>query len=434
MHPGSAVPSLPSRPSLRLLAGLVLAGCQLGAVVGCAVTPGRATVQSVQTAEVAQNHAPISRQTLFHPPLATHQPTGSQHQVATAARAHHQLKVPHQPTAPAGTPLPLAGDKVAQRSANGSTLSAQTTAQSGTSRPHRPRSSELKLVSGEESAPARESTKPLADRPRANRLIERARQNLELGFEEEALRLAQIAERLEFSERVQYTPGEETPSQFIDRVWGDRRPPLPDFPAAIALAQTRRLARRPVLATVEPTTTTAPTTPAPVATESVPREAVATAVPVPDDGETIEIPALTDEEFEALAATAKRFNRSPHRRKSPGAPGTTAAPSTFVSLPTESSEIPLESEATTTEETEVASAADPELDVPVEVDDAGLLALEEDWPVLIAADPPQAPVLTASWNWHRVCLTGFLSGLASLFVLWIWREIERWHYRVTRPV
>jgi len=432
MHPGSVVPFLPSRSSLRLLAGLVLAGCQFGAVVGCAVTPGRATIQSVQTVPVARNHAPVNRQTLLPPQVTTHLPTGSQQQVATAARVHHQLKVPHQPTAPVGTPLPLAGDKVAQRPANGSLHPPQATASAG--KPQRPRSSELKLVSGEEPAPAREASKPPADRPRANRLIERARHNLELGFEEEALRLAQIAERLEFSERVQYAPGEETPSQFIDRVWGDRRPPLPDFPAAIAVAQSRRMARRPVLATAEPAPATLPTTPTPVATEVVPREAVATAGPVPEEGETIEIPALTDEEFEALAATAKRFNRSPHRRKTPAPPTTPATPTVIVALPTETSETVLESDETAHSDTEVASTAEAELDVPLEVEEEDLLALEEDWPVLLASDPPAAPVLPMYWNWHRVCLTGFLSGLASLLVLWIWREIERWHYRVTRPV
>jgi hypothetical protein len=291
-------------------------------------------------------------------------------------------------------------------------------------------------VSAEENPPTKSAAGPTKDRPRANRLLERARHNLDLGFEEEALRLAQIAERLEFSERVQYGPGEEPPSQFIDRVWGERRPPLPDFPAAAALAQARRAARlaslavagkepRPAAATPQTNVTAEPET-------ALHPEAPQLSAEV--NADEIEIPQLTDEEFEELAANAKRFDRSPHRRKASATQSASRRAVVTQTTPTQSED---------PSEDGLMAAALPvptgsSNESPAEIEPApaveAVTSADDNWPVQVTADAPPAPTTPLFWNWHRVCLTGFVSGLASLLVLWIWRELERWHYRVTRPV
>jgi hypothetical protein len=267
-------------------------------------------------------------------------------------------------------------------------------------------------------------------------LLERARDNLESGFEEEALRLAQIAERLQFSERVQYGPGEETPSQFIDRVWGERRPPLPDFPAAAAIAQARRAARLASLAVAGKETRPAGITPQPTVAAD-PETALRsetpplTAVANPDESE---IPQLSEEEFEELAASAKRFDRSPHRRKTlaPHAAGGRTVLKPTTPAPSEAPE----EDGLTVSGTPNPTGSSAESSTPIEPAPVveSVMAADDNWPVQLTADAPPAPTSPSYWNWHRVCLTGFVTGLASLLMLWIWRELERWHYRVTRPV
>lgn len=406
---------------------------------GCAVTPGRTTMSSVHTAAVAPRGRPQGL------PRHTARPIAAQHpatpQPAVSPRLHHQLRVPNPAEKLVGTPLPLASEQVASPTPPHSPHSPVTTAAQATASAPRQPSEDVRLVSSEESSPAKSATDASKDRPRANRLLERARHNLELGFEEEALRLAQIAERLEFSERVRYAPGEESPSQFIDRIWGERRPPLPDFPAAAALAQARRAARLASMAVAGKDSPPPAVNPQPsVAVEPVPTLRAETTQPLaaanPDE---IEIPQLTDEEFEELAANAKRFDRSPHRRKTPkgvaAIPHTetgTAGPdqSDLASAGTDSEEDPLPML------TAAAPSATDDPTMPIEppADVEAAAAGEESWPVQVAFDPPPAPSTPLYWNWHRVCLTGFVTGLASLVVLWIWREIERWFHRVSRPV
>jgi hypothetical protein len=266
--------------------------------------------------------------------------------------------------------------------------------------------------------------------------LERARHNLELGFEEEALRLAQIAERLEFSERVRFAPGEETPSQFIDRVWGERRPPLPDFPAATALAQTRRAARLASIAVAGKSPPAPASLPQPsAAADPVSPLGPETALPttVADAGE-IEIPQLTDEEFEELAANVKRFDRAPHRRKTPAGTGAPRRHVVVHKTPTLAQERVDDGllAADVPTPTQSSDESSPAIEPPSAVE--AVTAADENWPVQVTGEPPPAPTTPLYWNWHRVCLTGFVTGLASLLVLWIWRELERWHYRVTRPV
>ncbi len=409
---------------------------------GCAVTPGRTTIQSVHTAAVAPRGRPQGLPRHTARPIAPHQPTGPQ--PAVAPRQHHQLRVPNPTEQLVGTPLPLAGEKVSPPTSPNSPQSPHrpvTAAAKAPTTPARKPNGEVRLVSSEESSPSRSAAESSKDRPRANRLLERARQNLELGFEEEALRLAQIAERLEFSERVRYAAGEESPSQFIDRIWGERRPPLPDFPAAAALAQARRAARMASMAVAgkeTPPQAVAPQTS--VAADPVPTLRAEPPQPLaaanPDE---IEIPQLTDEEFEVLAANAKRFDRSPHRRKSPQrdtaiAHGATGRAAPEPRHPTgagndEEDGSTLSPAVVATPSTDDPSAA---IEPPAAVEDVA--AAEESWPLQMAFEPPPAPSTPLYWNWHRVCLTGFVTGLASLMVLWIWREIERWFHRISRPV
>jgi hypothetical protein len=302
------------------------------------------------------------------------------------------------------------------------------------------KSEEVRLVSSEESSTTKSAAEPSKDRPRANRLLERARHNLELGFEEEALRLAQIAERLEFSERVRFAPGEESPSQFIDRVWAERRPPLPDFPAAAALAQTRRAARLASMAIAGKDSQPPAVIPPPsVATEPVPVLRPETTQPLAEaNPDEIEIPQLTDEEFEELAANAKRFDRSPHRRKTPKGETSLAQKVPVRDVPDQRNRAiagnDVEDEVLTPQVAAATSSDDAAtpIEPPAAVEAA--TAADENWPVQVAFDPPPAPSTPLYWNWHRVCLTGFVTGLASLVVLWIWREIERWFHRVSRPV
>jgi hypothetical protein len=424
----------PNTPSRDCPLAVLLTSLFLVSTCGCAVTPGRATVQAVHTATVAQGQRPLVSSDAMSRSIASHQPVGPQ--TAAPPRVHHQRRVPQPNESLAGTPLPLAGDPVVQAPPLRSPHRPAPTPTSGNTQPRDTQGEQVRLVSSEETSPSKSAGGPSRDRPRVNRLLERARHNLELGFEEEALRLAQIAERLEFSERVRFAAGEETPSQFIDRVWGERRPPLPDFPAANALAQTRRAARLASIAVAGKTPPLPASPPQPSnAAEPVstlrPESPPLTAVANPDE---IEIPQLTDEEFEELAANAKRFDRSPHRRKSPAGAGSgqrtavTQTPPLPTDDPSEdealtaSLPVPAESLAESPTEIEPAPAVD-----PVTVSD-------DNWPVQVSADDTPAPATPLYWNWHRVCLTGFVTGLASLLVLWIWRELERWHYRVTRPV
>lgn len=406
---------------------------------GCAVTPGRTTIQSVPTAAVAALGRPQGLPRHTARPIASHQPAGSQ--PAVAPRLHHQLRVPQPAEQLVGTPLPLAGEKVPTPTPPPSPHRPVSTAGQATATAPRKPSEEVRLVSSEESSPSKSAADASKDRPRANRLLERARHNLELGFEEEALRLAQIAERLEFSERVRYAPGEESPSQFIDRIWGERRPPLPDFPAATALTQARRSARLAALAvagkdSAPPAVIPQPSVTADPALALRPETAQPLAAAQPDE---IEIPQLTDEEFEELAANAKRFDRSPHRRKTPkrdtaiaqSATGRTARDQRNLAIAgnDEADESMLSHAAADPSATEDSSAP---IEPPPDVE--AVVTGEESWPVQVAFDPPPAPSTPLYWNWHRVCLTGFVTGLASLVVLWIWREIERWFHRVSQPV
>lgn len=54
-------------------------------------------------------------------------------------------------------------------------------------------------------------------------------------------------------------------------------------------------------------------------------------------------------------------------------------------------------------------------------------------PVVQQADAPPAPSVPGYWTWNRVSLAGLACGLSGLLLLWIWRELERWHFRLTRP-
>ncbi|MFM7161386.1 MAG: hypothetical protein ACKO3P_13555, partial [Planctomycetaceae bacterium] len=79
-------------------------------------------------------------------------------------------------------------------------------------------------------------------RQRADRLLDRARRQWEAGHREEALRLAQIAHRLELAQKAVYRPDEESPSRFIATLQsaavGDTlpRPPAATSPAATHVA------------------------------------------------------------------------------------------------------------------------------------------------------------------------------------------------------
>jgi hypothetical protein len=53
-------------------------------------------------------------------------------------------------------------------------------------------------------------------------------------------------------------------------------------------------------------------------------------------------------------------------------------------------------------------------------------------PILdVSAPAPPRPV-HRFWTWTKVSLAGMVSGLVMLVLLWIWRELERLHYRLTR--
>jgi hypothetical protein len=32
-------------------------------------------------------------------------------------------------------------------------------------------------------------------------------------------------------------------------------------------------------------------------------------------------------------------------------------------------------------------------------------------------------------TWNRLSFLGLMTGLACLLMLWVWRELERWHHR-----
>jgi hypothetical protein len=68
-----------------------------------------------------------------------------------------------------------------------------------------------------------------------------------------------------------------------------------------------------------------------------------------------------------------------------------------------------------------AEAAAPELrDLPLELSNAATTNRGLTW---------LSPRVRWWLTWNRLSFLGLMTGLACLLVLWVWRELERWHHR-----
>ncbi|MFM7160152.1 MAG: hypothetical protein ACKO3P_07260, partial [Planctomycetaceae bacterium] len=81
---------------------------------------------------------------------------------------------------------------------------------------------------------------------------------------------------------------------------------------------------------------------------------------------------------------------------------------------------------------ESATGASPAAPAPEETDAPELRDLPLE--LTTAATPPAgltwlSPRVRWWLTWNRLSFLGLLTGLACLLVLWIWRELERWHHR-----
>ncbi|MCY2967602.1 MAG: hypothetical protein NT069_28895, partial [Planctomycetota bacterium] len=307
-----------------------------------------------------------------------------------------------------------------------------------------PQRRKVVLVSSEEGGsvePVTEAANSTPDRLRADRLLARAKHNLEQGYRDEALRLAQIAERLELSQRVAYESDEERPSQFLMRLRGDSpsRSETRVTPSTAATAATKQHPDPSSRTTTADSATTAAIPPSeqeanPSATPTSQQAAWRPAEVAADSGAIeVEIPALTSEELESIGATSKRFVRAAHRRNLARHSPKMAdrPPSPVVTDPiTDGEPVPgaPEPEADSNDADSIPTNALAE-DLPADPLDQELSEL----PVVQQADAPPAPSVPGYWTWNRVSLAGLASGLTGLLLLWIWRELERWHYRLTRP-
>lgn len=261
------------------------------------------------------------------------------------------------------------------------------------------------------------------DRQRADRLLERARKLLESGYLDEALRLAQIAVNLERSQRAIYLDGEERPSDFVSEFQS----------ASIADKDSIRRGASKSGANASAEATSIGSNP-PVAEVVTPLDGSADQI----DGDA----PVADEQAEgtadatSLGTTGKRYNRSAGRRKLPD-PGSRAVATIppIANPPVETEEIP---------ESPVADAEVPNRQspgaggeggaVPVDVAAPAPVEIEvSDLPILDVSAPAVPRAVRRYWTWNKVSLTGMVSGLVMLVLLWIWRELERWHYRLTHP-
>jgi len=261
-------------------------------------------------------------------------------------------------------------------------------------------------------------------RQRADRLLDRARRQWEAGHREEALRLAQIAHRLELAQKAVYRPDEESPSRFIATLQsaavGDTlpRPPAATSPAATHVAT-------PALASsdtpqAEPANVPSSDTPASRGPNAGTTDLVAESPTAIDTAPSVNAPAV-----EQLTGS-HRFHRAAHRQ--PAAGELTVVPSSAALAEFERL---AQLEATPAGE-ESATGASPAAPAPEETDAPELRDLPLE--LTTAATPPAgltwlSPRVRWWLTWNRLSFLGLLTGLACLLVLWIWRELERWHHR-----
>ena len=256
-------------------------------------------------------------------------------------------------------------------------------------------------------------------RQRADRLLDRARRQWEAGHREEALRLAQIAHRLELAQKALYRPDEESPSRFIATLQtatiGET---LPRPPAATGPAYTQD-AGPGSAATENPGAEIAnqPPTDTPATAATNPAEVSLDAVETPTVANSPAVDQLTE---------SRRFHRSAHRQPTAGEP--TVVPSDAAlaeferlaelaaSPATEGNDIDTAPDAPAP-----AEAAAPELrDLPLELSNAATTTRGLTW---------LSPRVRWWLTWNRLSFLGLMTGLACLLMLWVWRELERWHHR-----
>jgi len=299
-----------------------------------------------------------------------------------------------------------------------------------------PRAAVLRQESNGESrgeAPARAAE---ADgyRQRADRLMERAQRQWEAGHREESLRLAQLAARLELQQKVVYRSDEESPTQFIERLRG-----LPEG-ASLTLTPSTRAGESETLPPLPPVASEAhagrpagePGTSQPGPGQSSTGEAVAGnptggADTSPTTGS--DPVAAGQQRLDALAS-GHRFHRAAHRQPDPAEEVTvpsSAALAEFERLARVEAGGPGSAEG-------VAVAVEAPAPPASEAVESGEL---RDLPLELGG-PIQATVGGATWlsprvrwwlTWNRLSFLGLGIGLACLLVLWVWRELERWHHR-----
>jgi len=294
------------------------------------------------------------------------------------------------------------------------------------------------------------------DRTRADKLLTRAEQLLQRGFPDEALRLAQIAQRLELSQRAVYAADEMRPSDVIARI--KSRPMAGQ--AARDTADTSKGEHRPQRGLPPARLDSNSSNSSNIAAEdrSVSRsvegdgELASTATGPDETGAQLPVEGL-----DSLMPGAKRFVRAPHRKRplrqsvvadrpsrlrplselDPGESGPEEmAESPAPAAPAELAECdPAEwdSEAELAHGSETGAGLameDAAPAPPIELDDANEADVE--WPVLAEGEPAATLTPAVRRTWNEFWSMGLATGLASLVLLWLWRELERWHYRQTQ--
>ena len=256
-------------------------------------------------------------------------------------------------------------------------------------------------------------------RQRADRLLDRARRQWEAGHREEALRLAQIAHRLELAQKALYRSDEESPSRFI---------------ATLQTATVGEALPRPPAATGP---TYAPDAgPGSAATENPgaeianqpPTDTPATAATNPSEvsPDAVETSPVANSHAVDQLTESRRFHRSAHRQPTAGEP--TVVPSDAALAEFERLAQLAASPATERNDIDTApdapapaEAAAPELrDLPLELSNAATTTRGLTW---------LSPRVRWWLTWNRLSFLGLMTGLACLLVLWVWRELERWHHR-----
>lgn len=276
-------------------------------------------------------------------------------------------------------------------------------------------------------------------RQRADRLMERAQRQWEAGHREESLRLAQLAARLELQQKVVYRSDEESPTQFIERLRG-----LPEG-ASLTLTAPTRAGESETLPPLPPVASEAhagrpagePGRGEPVSGQlgsgqSSTGEVVAGnptggAETSPTTGS--DPVAAGQQRLDALVS-GHRFHRAAHRQPDPAEEVTvpsSAALAEFERLARVEAGGPGSAEG-------VAVAVEAPAPPASEAVESGEL---RDLPLELGG-PIQTTVGGATWlsprvrwwlTWNRLSFLGLGIGLACLLVLWVWRELERWHHR-----